>query len=148
MSSQPPTPSPVVLASRPAPSSSQRLAQQLQTLSQVVETLSYRLLELEERLATHDRSLQEFAGQERADSVISATAQGRLDDTEERLQRIEALLAGDAACSPSPAGEAGVPDIDGPFPEEPEQAFLDEPEGGGAEAASWHGRESRGFLTA
>jgi hypothetical protein len=137
MSPQQPTPSPVAVPDQPAPDAGQRLAQQLQTLSQVVETLTYRLLELEERLTVQDQRLQEFSEAGRPELAISAAAHGRLEDTEERLQRIESLLT----------GTAEVHDIDGPFPEEPEQPFLDELEAV-AEPTARHGSDFRGFLTA
>jgi hypothetical protein len=114
----------------PAPETGQRLAQQLQTLSQVVETLTYRLLELEERLSVQDQRLQAFAEKAPPQLAISAAAQGRLEDTEERLLRLESLLSGGvpvpARQGAPAAGPAGVDDIDGPFPDEPEQPFLDE----------------------
>lgn len=72
-----------------------RLANQLQVLSQVAEALTYRLLELEERLeGQEDRigdQLQEAAGLEAAHGVAMDQ---RLGDTEERLARIEAALRG------------------------------------------------------
>jgi hypothetical protein len=72
-----------------------RLADQLQVLSQVAEALTYRLLELEERLEGHDERigerLQEVAGLEAAHGVAMDQ---RLGDTEERLARIEAALRG------------------------------------------------------
>jgi hypothetical protein len=72
-----------------------RLAYQLQALSQVAEALTYRLLELEERLeGQEDRigeRLQAAAGLESAHEV--SMDQG-LGDTEERLARIEAALRG------------------------------------------------------
>ncbi len=75
--------------------SSLRLADQLQVLSQVAEALTYRLLELEERLEGQegriDERLQEAAGLESAHGVAMDQ---RLGDTEERLARIEAALRG------------------------------------------------------
>jgi uncharacterized coiled-coil protein SlyX len=151
MSLQSPTPSPLRLPTPPAPEVSQRLAQQLHTLSQVVETLTYRLLELEERLSVQDRRLQELAEMAPPEQGMAAVAQGRLEDTEERLKRVEALLTGIEPAAISPAGPAGraaeVHDIDGPFPEEPEQPFLDELEAG-PEPAAGPARDYRGFLTA
>lgn len=151
MSPQPPTPSPLRLSTPPAPDASQRLAQQLHTLSQVVETLTYRLLELEERLSVQDRRLQELAETAPPEPLMAAAAQGRMEDTEERLRRVEALLTGIEPAAISPAGPAGcaagVHDIDGPFPEEPEQPFLDELEADPGPAAR-QARDYRGFLTA
>ena len=69
---------------------SSRLADQLQVLSEVAESLTYRLLELDERLAGQERL------QEQAATVAPEVAEEmelRLLDTEERLARMEALLA-------------------------------------------------------
>ena len=151
MSLQSPTPSPLRLPTPPTPEASQRLAQQLHTLSQVVETLTYRLLELEERLSVQDRRLQELAETPQPDLGMAVAAQGRLEETEERLKRVEALLNGIEPSTVSPAGPAGraaeVHDIDGPFAEEPEQPFLDELEAG-HEPPAGPARDYRGFLTA
>ncbi|TVS06840.1 MAG: hypothetical protein EA413_02785 [Cyanobium sp. PLM2.Bin73] len=150
MSLQSPTPSPLRLPTPPAPEASQRLAQQLHTLSQVVETLTYRLLELEDRLSVQDRHLQDLAEAAQPDLGMAAAAQGRLKDTEERLKRVEGLLTGIEPATVSPAGPAGraagVHDIDGQFPEEPEQPFLDELEAG-PEPPARPARDYRGFLT-
>ena len=114
-----------------------RLADQLHGLSRLAETLTIRLLELEERL-----QLQ----QERLDPLIEA-AQGadparaealdlRLEETEERLAQLEALLQGGATLRAVPSfgtrvradrqpfQEHGL-GLD-PFPEEGEQPFMDE----------------------
>lgn len=75
--------------------SSLRLVDQLQVLSQVAESLTYRLLELEEQLEGQERRigerLKEVAGQEEAHGEAMDQ---RLGDTEERLARIEAALQG------------------------------------------------------
>ena len=72
-----------------------RLADQLQVLSQVAEALTYRLLELEERLEGQEHRigerLEEAAGLE---AVHGVAMDQRLGDTEERLARIEAALRG------------------------------------------------------
>lgn len=129
---------------------SRRLADQLNTLSEVVETITYRLLELEERLAAQDLRLRDLCEEGSAQPPRPAALEFRLDDTEERLLRIEAMLTGIAQVEPR-AGEhsgvdgnsaspwnqgaagdradAGETDLDGPFPEEPEQRFLDELDG-------------------
>ncbi|KEF40955.1 MAG: hypothetical protein ER33_14015 [Cyanobium sp. CACIAM 14] len=127
--------------------SSLRLADQLQVLSQVVESLTYRLLELEERLAGHERRiaerLEEVAGQESAHGELMDQ---RLEDTEERLSRIEAALQGldrpgssrhlQAVQPPVlqqelPGPRHGVPAFEhpegaDPFIDEGEQPFMDE----------------------
>ena len=72
-----------------------RLAEQLRTLSQMGETLTYRLLELEERLAAQELRLAPLL--ERGGGIDAAAAEDmelRLGDTEERLGRIEAVLQG------------------------------------------------------
>jgi hypothetical protein len=79
----------------PPEDSSLRLADQLQVLSQVAEALTYRLLELEERLGGHEdrigARLEEVADLE---ASHGAAMDERLGDTEERLARIEAALRG------------------------------------------------------
>lgn len=119
-----------------APEAVERLSVQLNTLSELLETITYRLLELEERVAAQDLRLQALHDQLRepvAAAALSDDAELRLDDTEERLSQLESLLNGIA----SPAGLAAgrhlepVPlqdraAIDDPFPEEGEQAFMDE----------------------
>jgi hypothetical protein len=120
---------------------SERVAEQLQTLSQVVETITYRLLELEERLAGQESRMQDLHQQAGRSIQLSDGAEQRFDDTEERLVRLEVLLNGvDAAASgpssrhlqPVKSGQdAGLDGeerdtIDGPFLDEPEQRFLDD----------------------
>jgi hypothetical protein len=119
----------------------ERLAEQLHTLSEVVETITYRLLELEERLSEQESQLQALHHQAGASAQLSEGAELCFDDTEERLGRLESLLNGMA-----PAPSAGTSrhlqpvrgnhqiesepepqaSIDGPFLEEPEQAFMDD----------------------
>lgn len=69
--------------------SQQRLAEQLQRLCEVSESLTYRLLEVEERLVACERRLGcvEEAAQPGNDQMLE-----RLGDTEDRLQRLEGLL--------------------------------------------------------
>ncbi|MFQ6539951.1 MULTISPECIES: hypothetical protein [Aphanothece] len=111
---------------RPAPFGSdpaERLAFQLNTLTEVVETLTFRLLELEERMAAQDLRLQPLleSGQASADPFHEET-ELRLEDTEDRLRRLESVLngleAGGAARHLQP--------LDNPFPDEGEQPFMDE----------------------
>jgi uncharacterized coiled-coil protein SlyX len=135
--------SPLVSPSEPSrPEGQERLAEQLNTLSQVVETITYRLLELEERLALQESHLHDLQQQTVGSQQLSDGAELRFDDTEERLGRLESLLNGldsmpAAAGTPrhlqpvtGGAGRYGVPAeepcIDGPFLEEPEQPFMDE----------------------
>lgn len=132
----------------PSEDSSLRLADQLQVLSQVAEALTYRLLELEERLGGHEdrigARLEEVADHEAAHG---AAMDERLGETEERLARIEAALRGldrtgtsrhlQAVQPPALQQEppASQPLADGfdlgleeadPFLEEGEQPFMDE----------------------
>ncbi len=125
-----------------------RLADQLQVLSQVAEALTYRLLELEERLEGQDERigarLQQAAGLEAAHGVAMDQ---RLGDTEERLARIEAALRGLDRSGASrhlqavqpPALQQELPgslrekasfdpgsDDTDPFLDEGEQPFMDE----------------------
>lgn len=132
----------------PSEDSSLRLADQLQVLSQVAEALTYRLLELEERLGGHEdrvgARLEEVADLEAAHG---AAMDERLGDTEERLARIEAALRGldrtgtarhlQAVQPPALQQEPPVSmpvaesfdlaqeDVD-PFLDEGEQPFMDE----------------------
>ena len=134
--------SPLASPSEPSrPEGQERLAEQLNTLSQVVETITYRLLELEERLALQESHLHDLK-QTVGSQQLSDGAELRFDDTEERLGRLESLLNGlgslpAAAGTPrhlqpvtGGAASYGVPAeepcIDGPFLEEPEQPFMDE----------------------
>lgn len=71
-----------------------RLSGQLHSLSQLVESLTFRVLELEERLAVQERdlaSLRQESDQQR--TSIDQAMEERLGETEERLGRIDALLA-------------------------------------------------------
>jgi hypothetical protein len=75
-----------------------RLAEQLRVLSELTETLTYRLLELEERLASQELRvlpLLEGAGGDPAGAaVLQDEMELRLEDTEERLSRLEGVLSG------------------------------------------------------
>lgn len=130
----------------PAPSWTQRLVEQLQLISEVSETLTYRLLDLEERLAERERDLAQLRDQAQGAAQLPAAVEGWLEQTDERLARVEELLrrgesrgsgAGVSTARPlvavPPAASRSAdrlteeeldPD---PFPEEGEQAFLDEP---------------------
>lgn len=72
-----------------------RLADQLRTLSEVAETLTFRLLELEERLAAQELKVQPLLeSQTAALGLIAEDTELRLGDTEDRLARLEGLLSG------------------------------------------------------
>jgi len=119
----------------------ERLAEQLHTLTRVVETITYRLLELEESLADQEARLQELHQQAGGEHAFSDGTEQRVDDTEERLARLELLLNGtppdpSAAANrhlqPVAGGDRAQREsehqdcIDGPFLEEAEQPFMDE----------------------
>ena len=65
----------------------QRLAGQLRALSEVTETLTVRLLELEERLLAQESKLE---------PLMAEDTEFRMADTEDRLFRLEGLLSGGA----------------------------------------------------
>jgi uncharacterized membrane protein YccC len=123
-----------------------RLSEQLQALSLVGETLTLRLLELEERLAGLEAQLEGLEQQQ--SSSASSESTDVLAATEERIARLEDLLneqsparqpqglSSSATVHPlhRPNAEAVVeadefnePELElHPFPEEEEQPFMDE----------------------
>ncbi|MFZ9229907.1 MAG: hypothetical protein ACO23C_06905 [Prochlorococcaceae cyanobacterium] len=120
-----------------AASGLRRLADQLQTLSELTESLTYRLIELEEKVAAVDLRLEPLLHGAASDSAsLAEDTELRLDDTEERLARLEAVLAG---LEMVPRGETPADqdelfcaqeqpiDQDPHFPDgDYEQPFLDE----------------------
>jgi hypothetical protein len=110
------------------PDFSQRLADQLRSLTEVAETLTLRLLELEDRLSLHEQQLQPLlipAGD--PDPQGQELTGQRLSETEQRLGRLESLLnepqGGGRSLPAVPSPRIAVD----PFPpEEGEQPFLDE----------------------
>lgn len=78
-------------SSPPAIETLQRLVDQVQVLSSVLETLTLRLLELEERLQVQERLVLEAGSQS-----LGPLAERRLADTEARLSGLEQLLANTA----------------------------------------------------
>ncbi len=90
--SEPPAGARPSAAAQPA---SGRLADQLHAIAAVTETLTYRLLDLEERLGAQEQRLETLL-QDRG-GWGTAAAEGleqRCGETEDRLGRLEALLAG------------------------------------------------------
>ena len=84
-----------------AADSTQRLADQLQTLSQVAEILTFRLLELEERLAGQEVRLEHLLeGGLASGAPMAEGTELRLVETEDRLARLESLLNGVADQAP------------------------------------------------
>jgi hypothetical protein len=73
----------------------QRLAGQLRALSEVTETLTVRLLELEERLLAQESKLE---------PLMAEDTEFRMADTEDRLSRLEGLLSGGSLPGDSPMG--------------------------------------------
>lgn len=122
-----------------------RLADQLQTLSQVAEAITFRLLELEERLAAQELRLEPLLqGNAASKGVLADETELRLDDTEDRLAHIEGLLKGienqgvgrhlrPVVASQLVQAQQALQDsflddslVEQPFLDEEEQPFLDE----------------------
>lgn len=134
----------------PSPAQLQhRIGEQLQALSQVSEALMFRLLDLEERLGAVEQQLGSLSARDdQAASGLGVDTREILALTEERLARLEDLLSGGrqplGGGGSSPYGQdAGLAGVQGaikamasrsavrdaafdPFPEEEEQAFMDE----------------------
>ena len=70
-----------------------RLCKQLKMLSEVAESLTYRLLELEERFAVQDHQLasRQLAA-EQSHSQVAEAMEERMLETENRLGRLDDLL--------------------------------------------------------
>lgn len=116
-----------------APAGIGRLAHQLQLLSELCESLTVRLLELEERVVSLDQQLQPLRAARSADTAQSAEeAALRLDDTEHRLNRLEGLLAGiqspPASLEPADSSWHDLPQEE-PIDEVETPLFLDEQQG-------------------
>lgn len=107
-----------------------RLADQLNTLSEVVETLTFRLLELEEQVSVQQQRLKPLMeASDREEESQDALRKLRFDQTEQRLSHLEQLLQvaqGPGPVVPFPEPAPPLMAIDGPFPEELEQPFMDE----------------------
>lgn len=110
------------------------MADQLQALTVLAETLTIRLLELEERLQQQERQLMPVD-----EDPSHLELELRLEDTDQRLLRIESLLEGlDRSPSqrvlqevPRPVLQQGLAtteleDPDELFPDEGEQPFMDD----------------------
>lgn len=120
-----------------APNLQLRLSEQLQALSLVGETLTLRLLELEERLNALEGQLQGLI--QAGGQAESSDAADMLAATEERIARLEELLNEQPAVTapamatvhPLPLQEEAEAEAQSeaelnPFPEEEEQPFMDE----------------------
>ena len=118
-----------------------RISEQLQALSQVGESLTLRLLDLEERLKLIEEHLSDQASRSEADTGLELTGE-ILALTEERIARLEDLLTGQSpehagaghphlhlssvpAYAKSSSTAVEEPELD-PFPEDEEQPFMDE----------------------
>jgi TolA-binding protein len=117
-----------------------RLSEQMQALSLVSETLTLRLLELEERLNALEGQLEGLHHLQ--SNTLSNDSADMLSATEERIARLEDLLTEQSAPKrgtvhplqrPKPEASAHDADFDepelelNPFPEEEqEQPFMDE----------------------
>jgi hypothetical protein len=131
----------------PTAASLHRLADQLQLLSELTESLTYRLLEVEERLELHEQQWQDQL-QEGGDPAQSEEMELRLMETEDRLSRMESLLkglehgGGERRATPLRSRDWGNPAVlesavasakeliadpqEELFPEDGEQLFMDE----------------------
>jgi hypothetical protein len=115
-----------------------RLSVHLQTLSELVESLTFRVLELEERLGAQDHQLVslQMASDELTDGITRAMEE-RMVETEDRLVRIEGLLqrsgkgsspARSLRALPKPS-DHDLDDSNGMADALPEEAFLEETHG-------------------
>ena len=132
----------------------QRLSEQLQALSQVGETLTLRLLEMEERLGSLEDLVGDLQQSGLQEQLPNGDAAELLGDTEERIARLEELLNGSVGLARGRAGlqplplrrpdrpaepglaigrlhaegsPEGEPELEmNPFPEDEEQPFMDE----------------------
>ena len=119
-----------------------RISEQLQALSQVGESLTLRLLDLEERLKLIEEHLSDQVSRSEADTGLEHTGE-ILALTEERIARLEDLLTGQRLEHAGGGGHSHLhlssvptyakssstaveePEQD-PFPEDEEQPFMDE----------------------
>ena len=115
-----------------------RLSVHLQTLSELVESLTFRVLELEERLGAQDHQLVslQMASDELTDGITRAMEE-LMVETEDRLVRIEGLLQRSGKGSSPARSLRALPkpsdhDLDdsyGMADALPEEAFLEETHG-------------------
>ncbi len=119
-----------------------RLSMQLRDLSEISETLTLRLLELEERLAGLEGTLEALGRGQQAEAEGSDAIVDLLEQTESRISRLEGLLESGVPSGSTPTRDAthlqllplAAPEdpafaadtTEDPFPEEGEQPFMDE----------------------
>ena len=114
-----------------APAAIGRLAHQLHTLSQVSESLTYRLIELEERVAALELLVQPLLTARSAEATqLSEDAAHRLDETESRLAELESMLSSFEGAAVMQLQPVVQPEHSlGAFPDgsaDDDQLFLDE----------------------
>lgn len=90
-----------------SPAGSIRLADQIERLSELMETLTYRTIELEERLLLHEERLAAPDLCDEGAGEAAAAFERRLEESAERLSRIESLLAGLDRAAAVPARATG-----------------------------------------
>lgn len=97
----------------PVPAWGQRLVEQLQLLSEITENLTYRLLDLEERLIEAERQLGQQRDGSHGDDALPERMERWLLDTEERIARVEDLLSDSPAAKRAPpSGVGGRPGLE------------------------------------
>jgi TolA-binding protein len=123
-----------------------RLVQQYSALAEVTEQLTYRMIDLEERLADQQRQIAALCERGQAGEPGPQSRQ-RLEETDLRLAQIEALLTGAAGPSSlrgrsarlgaemppnlgdrvdrSPCQEEADANADGLFPRDQDQPLMD-----------------------
>ena len=80
-----------------------RLSGQLETLSELAESLTYRVLELEERLGQQELHLSSLQlASDVLTSGVGEAIEERMLETDHRLARIEGLLQGEGRRASSP----------------------------------------------
>ena len=107
------------------------LSQSLEALSAIGESLTFRLLELEERLGALENKTSELAEIQPTGGLNQDTA-ATLECTERRIARLEELLTNPNRIQPTHAVALEAVESeeefieDNPFPDEVEQPFMDE----------------------
>lgn len=107
------------------------LSQSLEALSAIGESLTFRLLELEERLGALENKTSELAEIQPTEDLNQDTA-ATLECTERRIARLEELLTNPNRIQATHAVALEAVESeeefieDNPFPDEVEQPFMDE----------------------
>jgi chromosome segregation ATPase len=108
----------------------QRLVEQLERLGELSETLTFRVVELEERLAEQQATIEASAaalrnGEDQLEERLLASEQ-RLARVESLLRRVDSAGRGAHLEALAPPALQQEPLEPNPFPEEGEQPFMDE----------------------